>query len=874
MTSDLEPTLAHDKVKVFEPTDLAPYTRQMAQNYSKYSVPFEHFQLLTERIDRSDRIFAHPLLHFSHLKPDTGVHVGLRFDVDADPWTAVRMARHLARIGIGGSFYLLPTSPYYGHYSEDHFIRNAYVKHLVRDMIVAGCEIGLHNDAMHIHATSNIDGAHATAAEIQWLRSQGAQIDGTVGHNSIVVYGFENSELFKRRVLWERPSFGFPTGVLDEEKLHLQYEGTFAQLKKNVDLIDAKAFSSDRNAADIRSEEWMKTYLTANPCHDWSVDLQIWALGCGSWVIGGSNKHRDIFEWDLNIHQVCDFLGDAPDGSRILVVLHPGYFRGSNSTLWSSTLPPSTSKKAAPIKKAASLKNFATAKLTELGRPLRVLMIGNIANNAYLNGKILNESGIDSYTCSIGYKHIMGCPEWEDADFSEQVDQLNPNWDAIELKGFVRPHWFINDELPDCMEKLYNICSTTVTSDTEELPEELPEELDTTKLRRQIHSAKRLRSLLRRMATGNIHFNTILKNYAVRFRTLRNRMFRRKPDLPEYTLRSLQEYGLLPSDYRPYITSIPLWESVLKPFDIVIGYGVEGMYPMMALKKPYIAFEHGTIRGIPFQGDSLARLCSATYQNADHVILTNCDAIKSTAPLGITEYSFVPHPVNETLPDPSCAEQLRAQLQDEVKADFIIFHPARQHWEPGKRDPSLEKGNDIFLKGLAEANSRGDTRFGAVMVSWGASLEDSRKMIDELGMTSLVKWVEPLPHIRMAEMILATDAVADQFYLGAFGSLTPKGLMLGRPVLLNLNEDVHSWCFEELPPVLNTKTPAEVAEALLSLAKDPDFYRTCSEQGVDWYRREHSNSVVGLRFKHVFEQVLGAGSSRPTKIVENATSRT
>ena len=82
-------------------------------------------------------------------------------------------------------------------------------------------------------------------------------------------------------------------------------------------------------------------------------------------------------------------------------------------------------------------------------------MIGNIANNAYLNGKILNEAGIDCYACSIGYKHIMGCPEWEDADFSEQVDQLNPNWDAIELKGFVRPHWFISGELPDCMEKLY-----------------------------------------------------------------------------------------------------------------------------------------------------------------------------------------------------------------------------------------------------------------------------------------------------------------------------------------------------------------------------------------------------------------------------------
>ena len=53
------------------------------------------------------------------------------------------------------------------------------------------------------------------------------------------------------------------------------------------------------------------------------------------------------------------------------------------------------------------------------GRPLRVLHIGNIANNAYNNARIQRQRGIDAYVLSFDYYHIMATPEWEDADFTE-----------------------------------------------------------------------------------------------------------------------------------------------------------------------------------------------------------------------------------------------------------------------------------------------------------------------------------------------------------------------------------------------------------------------------------------------------------------------
>ena len=43
--------------------------------------------------------------------------------------------------------------------------------------------------------------------------------------------------------------------------------------------------------------------------------------------------------------------------------------------------------------------------------PLRVLHIGNVANNAYLNAKLLASAGVESDVLSYAHYHIMGSPE-------------------------------------------------------------------------------------------------------------------------------------------------------------------------------------------------------------------------------------------------------------------------------------------------------------------------------------------------------------------------------------------------------------------------------------------------------------------------------
>lgn len=101
---------------------------------------------------------------------------------------------------------------------------------------------------------------------------------------------------------------------------------------------------------------------------------------------------------------------------------------------------------------------FANADLkameAKLGRPLRVLHIGNIANNAYNNARIQRQYGIEADVLSYDYYHVMSTPEWEDAEFTGNVDPDAPNWWSTSLKGWKRPGWFVQGPADACIQYL------------------------------------------------------------------------------------------------------------------------------------------------------------------------------------------------------------------------------------------------------------------------------------------------------------------------------------------------------------------------------------------------------------------------------------
>jgi len=296
----------------------------------------------------------------------------------------------------------------------------------------------------------------------------------------------------------------------------------------------------------------------------------------------------------------------------------------------------------------------------------------------------------------------------------------------------------------------------------------------------------------------------------------------------------------------------------LKPlfeyYDVIVGYSTDGIWPMLAGKK-YVAYEHGTIRTLPFEDSLQGRLCELIYQQAQEVIISNFDNNLAAKKLGLQRYTCIPHYINEMDVSFERGAEIRAHYKSTQNADFIVYNPSRQHWSE-KQDAGWEKGNDIFIRGFALFVKKVNTNALAIMTHWGDSLEASKQLIADLGIERNIDWIEPVPHKQMIEYIHASHVVSDQFLLGTFGGIPAKAFMHGRPVLSSFDASIHEWCFSSMPPFLPAQSVTDIVDSLKNCYQNNDFYGKTAQESIKWYKEQHSNEVLLTRMSEVMLNVV------------------
>jgi len=491
---------------------------------------------------------------------------------------------------------------------------------------------------------------------------------------------------------------------------------------------------------------------------------------------------------------------------------------------------------------------------SEHGRAPRLLHIGNIGNNAYNNAKLLNRAGFDCDTLSYDYYDIMGSPEWEEADYHGDIkNDFFPTWEGVDLRGYERPRWFAQGPLLTCLDYLAarregraahaDRLWARMRDEREVSCRMLRGETRPGKFAKAREFAVKIYRKLRYRPTL-----LALKYAAFRRVSIRLGMSRFVANVDRLCRAFAKHFPersdpLVPLDFCEYIRSYPYWERLIRQYDLVVGYSTDGIYPLMVGNVPYVAYEHGTIRNIPFETTAQGRLCALTYRMGDVTFVTNCDNNVSADRLAIPDYRWIPHPINDDDHPTTDPARVRAEVRAKLKSDFVIFHPPRQHWD-AKRDTSWEKGNDIFIDGFARFVREACPTAGAVFVEWGQMVKQSKELLAKHGIEKNVVWIEPQPTARMHAYIRACDVLADQFYIGSFGGTMPKGLLFGAPTLIYLNEAGLRWCLPELPPVVNARTPDDVFAALKRLHEDPDYARQVGDDSRNWYAKYHSSRVV------------------------------
>lgn len=488
---------------------------------------------------------------------------------------------------------------------------------------------------------------------------------------------------------------------------------------------------------------------------------------------------------------------------------------------------------------------------------------GNIANNAYLIAKFLRRKGEDAHAFHFRGEFIMGHPEWEDADFDAELDPFNPpDWNALSFtNGYVRPDWvhYISGvanpyELPRSQPVAAGV-DAKLAAATYSAPAAEPQSSGS--FRRFVRSvssrmASRYATLARtsqlrpeervqlaalsvvRAAVERLMFERLDRGWLLdeRWRALRaepdaiNAHSRLSMAGQQIRLRELVKINSWAS-YRP----------MARDYDLVQLYGLEAVKGVfIPPEKPFVAFEHSTMRTLPFENTIQGRLLALAYKTADYCVITNPDVVSSAKRLGLKHFRFIPHPLDETKYTPG-ETPLRQELLRQTGATLLFLCPTRHEWS----NAFDSKRSDRVIRAFA-AYCRGDNPRAALILSrWGRDLRATEALIEELGIADRIIWRRPMHKLKLLDHYRAADVVLDQFHeaVGTFGTVTAEALSCAKPVIMYFNPEVHEWCLPEIPPIQSALTELEIEQRLVELASDPARRERVGRESRDWIIKWH-----------------------------------
>jgi glycosyltransferase involved in cell wall biosynthesis len=513
----------------------------------------------------------------------------------------------------------------------------------------------------------------------------------------------------------------------------------------------------------------------------------------------------------------------------------------------------------------------------ERGRPLRVLHVGNIANNAYLNASFLRRVGIDCHVLCYDYYDPMATPEWE----------ASPE----EAAEYRRPYWFVQGPSKVALAYLHAVldgrrAARTVLWWRLELLKLLLVDPRTRALGVGVKRTGRLglsyaRRARRRLAHAR-SWSWSLARWGAR-RTGRavgldmpepplgptlsaeaRRLYEQgvqASSLPvdgdlRYEVRRLElmrDFGeafpgrldvLAPPDFVWY-ANVKAWAALFDRYDVVQCYATDPIVALLTALRPFVAFEHGTLRDFTLGDDPIHRLNALAYRCADHVFITNGDCLEYAERLGIERFTPMIHPVDVDQHERDYAAEVVA-IRARIGADVVLFCPLRHDW--------TIKGTDVHIRALPAIVAATPGTVKLWLCEWGADLPASRALIEELGIADNVAWLPPLDRSELVAHMKAADVLLDQMALPHFGATAPQGLAAGTPVVMSYDPASTEWIVDEPAPILSAFDAAGVAAAVAT-ALDPAWRDEFASRAYEWIHREHHPRRVVLEHCRVYRRL-------------------
>ena len=172
-----------------------------------------------------------PLNEMRNTFDNSKVVIGLRHDIDMNPFKALEMANMEKDFGIRATYFILPTADYYGYIYRTGLKRSIGLDSLIRELYDTGAEIGIHNDMLTAMIDYGFDPLTFNSNELALLRSLEIHVYGTASHGSAIAKKtVPNYQIFSDfaksdSVLYEGKKY--PIGKYSLKEFEFEYEAYF-----------------------------------------------------------------------------------------------------------------------------------------------------------------------------------------------------------------------------------------------------------------------------------------------------------------------------------------------------------------------------------------------------------------------------------------------------------------------------------------------------------------------------------------------------------------------------------------------------------------------------------------------------------------------
>jgi glycosyltransferase involved in cell wall biosynthesis len=207
-------------------------------------------------------------------------------------------------------------------------------------------------------------------------------------------------------------------------------------------------------------------------------------------------------------------------------------------------------------------------------------------------------------------------------------------------------------------------------------------------------------------------------------------------------------------------------------------------------------------------------------------------------------------------------EELRAEkaarkreLAERFGGRRFLFSATRHEWAGLLRNHFDNKGNDILLKAFARyAHDANDADTRLLLVEKGNDVEASRRLVAELGLEPLVRWLAPMPRRELDALYLGADLCLAQFHTPVFSFAVLEPLACATPCVSHIGRPGDIPVYASSPPVFDATDPERIAAHIRTVLDAPDEELRLSRAGWEWIAANCSEERFARQFVRVFEE--------------------